>query len=178
MAEPVAVGKARWRVEIRRTYFSGEDSLASNKPDAFLPSVPCAPAQCVVFWFPVSYSFSFTLFISGKASLCLDQISGSRSNRENAPVLVIFQNMYRTHPMNVIVLLTGKNCNSPQHRREQTGRPPDVSESTTASLPLGIRPCLESECYPGTNVELLQKIVLPNAPAPAPEWVTPEGFTT
>jgi hypothetical protein len=34
--------------------FSGEDSLASNKADAFLPSVPSAPVQCAAFWFPVS----------------------------------------------------------------------------------------------------------------------------
>lgn len=34
--------------------FSSEDSLASNKAGAFLPSVPSAPVQCAAFWFPVS----------------------------------------------------------------------------------------------------------------------------
>ena len=36
-AAPVAVGEGRWRIEVRRPYFSGEDSLASNKAGAFLP---------------------------------------------------------------------------------------------------------------------------------------------
>jgi len=37
MAEPVAVGEGRWQLEVRRVYFSGEDSLANNKAGAFLP---------------------------------------------------------------------------------------------------------------------------------------------
>jgi len=37
MAELVAAGEGRWRLEVRRLYFSGEDSLASNKAGAFLP---------------------------------------------------------------------------------------------------------------------------------------------
>jgi len=35
--DSAAVQEGRWRVEVRHLYFSGEDSLASNKVGGFLP---------------------------------------------------------------------------------------------------------------------------------------------